>query len=291
MKPYYKYTLPALDVEPLEQDVWNKLRNANTEEILTHIKTLKSFDTRCLTSLSKTLLSLPDNERQDFIKQHVNTKLERLSIVTCLTSMNKNSNDSKAINCLVVASEDGDVYILDSHAFTVLHHAKICSYKLTPVFISVSGQFDVDFNIVVSTREDEVCIIKKGWLEGQSIVRLEHPITGIALLPIDQTIIVVSTDKCLICFSKRGKRIWFTPLPEKALCLAPITLLHLSMTLVCVGLANGKVQLYLQKNMVDEFEVESAISSMIFGRLGQEEHVLILVTEGNIVLPVMSAFH
>lgn len=273
--------MPALDVDPLERDIWEKLHGSSTEEVQEHIKSLKAIDPRNLTGLSRTLLTLGEAKRLDFIRQNASTKLERLSVVTCLTSMNKSTSDLKATNCLVVASEDGDVYVLDSHAFTILHHARICSYKLTPVFISVSGQFDVDYNIVLSTREDEICIIKKGWLEGQSIVRLEHPITGIALLPVDQTIIVVSTHKCLICFSKRGKRIWFTLLPDKVLCMAPITLAHLGITLVCVGLAGNKVQLYLQKKMVDEFEVDAAVSSMIFGRLGQEDHVLILVTESK----------
>lgn len=268
-------------MDPLELDIWEKLQGSSTEEIQDLIQNLKSLDPRNLTSQSKTLLSLPESERLEFIKQNANAKLERLSVVTCLTSLNKNSNAQKVVNCLVVASEDGDVYILDSHAFTILHHARICSYKLTPVLISVSGQFDVDFTIVLSTREDEICIIKKGWLEGQSIVRLEHPITGVTLLPVDQTIIAVSTDKCLICFSKRGKRIWFTLLPEKVICMTPITLSHLGITLVCVGLAGGKVQLYLQKKIVDEFEVESPVSSMLFGRLGQEDHVLVLVTESK----------
>lgn len=195
-----------------------------------------------------------------------------------MTTMPKNSNEPKATMCLAVAAESGDIYILDSTAFTVLQQAKVCAFQLTPVIISASGLFDVDYNMVISTREGPICILRKGWLEGQQIIRLDNPATGLALLPIEQTIIVVCTDKSLMCYSKRGKKIWFVGLSERAICMTHIILPHLGITLVAVALLGGSVQVYLQKKLVDEFDVSETVTSMIFGRLGQEEHVLVLVT-------------
>lgn len=73
----------------------------------------------------------------------------------------------------------------------------------TPSLISVSGQFDHDFHIVVATRQGDVCMLRKGWFEGKMIFKIDHPAVGLSLLPIDQTIIVVCIDKTLECYSKK----------------------------------------------------------------------------------------
>lgn len=73
-------------------------------------------------------------------------------------------------------------------------------------------------------------MLRKNWLEGREIVRLEHPATGMALLPIDQTIVVLSNS--LMCFSKKGKLLWSSNLPQDAICLTPVPLPHLGISLV-----------------------------------------------------------
>lgn len=133
--------------------------------------------------------------------------------------------------------------------------ARVSSFKTTPVIVSVTGQFDIDFRMAVASREGPLCMLQKGWLEGRQIVKIDHPIIGLALLPIDQTIIVVCMNKSLECYSKKGKRLWTVDLMESALCMVTVHLAHLGMTLVCVALRSGLVQLYLQKNLVDQFSV------------------------------------
>lgn len=284
LKPYYKYSLPCLELQPLEFEIWKQLELAPPDSFDNHVEALKSLDFSLLSNLSRAFLGCKEDDRQSFIKKTDTTVIERRSVITCMKPLYKNSADPKATTCLIVAAECGDLYILDSSAFTILQQAKVCSSPMAPVDISASGNFDVDFNIVIYTREQTVCILKKGWLEGQQIAQVENPITGLALLPIEQTIIVVCTDQCLMCFSKRGKRMWSANLPEKAICLTPMTLSHLGITLVCVALQSGKVQIYLQKNLVDEFTVAATVTAMIFGRLGQEDHVLALITTSKLKL-------
>lgn len=148
-----------------------------------------------------------------------------------------------------------------------------------------------------------VCILRKPWLEGRPIIKLEHPIVGLCLLPIDQTIIIVCMNQSLDCYSKKGRRLWTVSLPQPALCMVSVHLSHLSQTLICVGLRNGLVQLYAKQDLVDQFTTtgkakmrklfnitdekkiifEGTVSSMIFGKLGQEDHVLVLVTIGKAI--------
>lgn len=90
-------------------------------------------------------------------------------------------------------------------------------------------------------------------MEGREIVKLEYPATGLSLLPIDQTIVVVCMNSSLMCYSKKGKILWSSSLPENAVCMTPMSLPHMGITLICVGLKGGLVQLYHQKNLVDQF--------------------------------------
>lgn len=119
----------------------------------------------------------------------------------------------------------------------------------------MSGQYDYDFRIVVGTREGDVCMLRRGWLEGKSIFKTDNAAVGLSLLPIDQTIIVVCVDKTLDCYSKKGKRLWGVILPEPAVCMVSITLTHVGQTLVCVSLRGGLVQIYSNKVIVDQFNV------------------------------------
>lgn len=168
------------------------------------------------------------------------------------------------------------------------------------------GQFDIDFRIIISTREGAVCILRKGWLEGKSIFRIDYPAVGLSLLPIDQTIIVVCMNNTLDCYSKKGKRLWGVILPASAVCMVSITLAHIGQTLVCVALYGGLVQIYSNKVVVDQFSVPGevdksnlkniicvcitlfafleTVSAMAFGRLGQEDHVLVLITIGIFII-------
>lgn len=141
--------------------------------------------------------------------------------------------------------------------------ARVASFTSTPSLISVGGQYDYDFRIVVATREGDVCMLRRGWLEGKSIFKIDHTAVGLSLLPIDQTIIVVCVDKTLDCYSKKGKRLWGVILPEPAICMTSITLIHIGQTLVCVALRGGLVQIYSNKVIVDQFNISGNIQSHI----------------------------
>lgn len=232
----------------------------------------------------------------------------RLPTIVAMDSIRRNTSSSSIISYLVIASESGEVIILDTQSFAILQHvsenlslkkrhsskiknnykyvwncfqARTSSFSSTPSLISVSGQYDYDFRIVIATREGDVCMLRRGWLEGKSIFKIDQPAVGLSLLPIDQTIIVVCIDKKLDCFSKKGKRLWGVILPDPAVCMVSITLSHVGQTLVCVALRGGLVQIYSNKVIVDQFTVSETVSAMAFGRLGQEDHVLVLITIGK----------
>ena len=116
------------------------------------IATLKKLDFSQLTSISQKIIFLPENERESFIKENADAKLEKLPIIVAITTIKKHLLEEKAPTCLVIASEDGDLIILDVQSFSILHKAKVCSFKASPDLISASGSYSDDYKIVVATR-------------------------------------------------------------------------------------------------------------------------------------------
>lgn len=52
-----------------------------------------------------------------------NTTFVSLSqtVITCIGTLKKNMADEDAVSCLVIGTENGDVYVLDPEAFTILY--------------------------------------------------------------------------------------------------------------------------------------------------------------------------
>lgn len=230
LKPYFKYTVPSLEIEALEKDVWSKLPSDLPVNYHKHIDVLKSMNLSQLSSLSQRIINLPDDEVESFLKENDEAKLERLPAIVAMTTIYKSIEDEKSPNCLIFATEAGDIFIMDVQSFNILHDARVCNFKATPDLISASGSFQNDFKVVIATREGSLCILRKNWLEGREIVKLEKPATAMALLQIDQTIVVLSNS--LMCYSKKGKLLWSLLMPDTVLCMTPVSLPHLGVSMV-----------------------------------------------------------
>jgi Bardet-Biedl syndrome 1 protein len=281
MKPYFKYTVPSLLITPIELDVWNKLSSDRPINYEKHINELRNVAFSQLTVLSQKLLKIQNDERENFIKENCDPRLQRLPNIIGLNAIYKNIEDEKSPNCLIITTDAGDVLIMDIQSFNIVHQARVCNFNCTPDLVSAQGSFTNDFRIVISTREATICIIRKNWYEGREIIKLEKSATSLCLLPVDQTIAVVCGDK-LMCYSKKGKLLWSVKTKERVLSMTPMSLPYLGISMVCVGLKDGSIQIYSKKSLVDELNVNDPVSAMIFGKLGQEEHVLTMVTQSKI---------
>ena len=217
-------------IEPFEQDIWNKMPTDMPINYQKHINELKSMNISQLSSLSQKIITLVEDEREAFLKENMDAKLERLPAIVAMTTIYKSIEEEKSPNCLIIATEAGDILIMDAQSFTILHEARVCNFKATPDLISASGSYQNDFKIVIATRESSLCLLRKNWLEGREIVKLERPATAMSLLQIDQTIVVLSNS--LMCFSKKGKMLWSMVMPEIVMCMTPVSLPHLGVSLV-----------------------------------------------------------
>lgn len=204
----------------------------------------------------------------------------------CLKRVSSNVNPPSH---LVLATDSGRIFVLEPQGFNLIYQAKTCSYETAvPSLISVHGTYETDFCIVVGTRNGGVYLLRKSSSEGQEIFKLSIPLTGLQLLPIDQTIVITTMEHRYLCCSKRGKLLYQMQLDAAPVCILPLMLTHLGITLVAVALQGGKVIFFLNRYQVDEFVVSQTVAGMIYGRMGMEDHVLTLITQtGEMIIKIL----
>lgn len=230
----------------------------------------------------------PYKQLQNFIRDYGEGPFNRFANVIALKCLARVSRGhSQPPSHLVVATDNGEVLIIEPQSFGILYKAIVCP-DTPPSVLAVHGTFETDFCIIIATRYGSVYLLRKACPDGQEIFKLSQPMTGLVLLPIDQTIVVAAMNKRLLCYSKKGKQLYLIPLGKQPICLNSINLQHLGLTLICVALEGGLVQFYMQKYLVDEFETNGTVSSMLFGRMGWEEYVLCLTTiEGDLIVKIL----
>lgn len=55
------------------------------------------------------------------------------------------------------------------------------------------------------------------------------------------------------------------------------------MSLLAVSLANGTVQFYRQSVVIEQLQFNTGIISMICGRFGREDGVLVMISKGTVL--------
>ena len=92
-----------------------------------------------------------------------------------MKKLNKNSADEDALNCLVIGTEDQNIYIIESEAFTTLatvmwnvQPASISKFNFvqmncpaTPTFLDVSGVYDVEFRVLAACRNGYIYLFRR----------------------------------------------------------------------------------------------------------------------------------
>lgn len=71
-------------------------------------------------------------------------------------------------------------------------------------------------------------------------------------------------------------------MPSGVTAMVPVPLHHLGLTLVAVALTGGSVCFYSGCQMMDTITAPDTVSALLFGRFGQEDHSLVLVTISKI---------
>ncbi|XP_058868098.1 Bardet-Biedl syndrome 1 protein homolog [Acipenser ruthenus] len=278
LRPYFKFTLPPLEVNSLELEVWSQAKEDKIDPV-----TLKEMleGIRCkaevpLSVRSLKFLMLEPQEMETFVNLYKNQPLKRQTVITCIGTLKKNMADDDAVSCLVIGTECMELYILDPEAFTVL--AKM-SLPSAPAFMDVTGQFDVEFRVTVACRNGNIYILRRDSKKPKYCIELSSQPVG--LVRVNKNIVVGCTQESLRGYTQKGKKLWTAFLP------APITTMGVmdhktrGYQAVLVGLANSEVHVYREKNLVNIVKSPDVVTSICFGRYGREDGTLIMTTKGG----------
>jgi Bardet-Biedl syndrome 1 protein len=279
LRPYFKFTLPSLPINQLEQDLWNQVREDQIDvnilrEMLDGIRQEGSQGS--LTVRSLRFLQLHPSDLSAFANLYKHTPLKKQTVITCLQTMKKSLADDDAVSCLVLGTESKAVYILDPEAFTVLATMSLPS---VPVLLHVSGLYDVEFRVIVACRDGAVYVVRRGNTAGKQLFALNSHAVG--LEKVNKTIVVAGMDQTLQGYSTKGRSLWSVNLPAKVLSMGPMDYAQRGYQAVFVGLANSELHIYNEKFLVHVMKTEDIITGMKFGQFGRESSALILTTRGG----------
>lgn len=278
LRPYFKFTLPPLEVNSLELEVWSqakedKIDPVTLKEMLEGIRGKAEVP---LSVRSLKFLMLEPQEMETFVNLYKNQPLKRQTVITCIGTLKKNMADDDAVSCLVIGTECMELYILDPEAFTVL--AKM-SLPSAPAFMDVTGQFDVEFRVTVACRNGNIYILRRDSKKPKYCIELSSQPVG--LVRVNKNIVVGCTQESLRGYTQKGKKLWTAFLP------APITTMGVmdhktrGYQAVLVGLANSEVHVYREKSLVNIVKSPDVVTSICFGRYGREDGTLIMTTKGG----------
>ncbi|KAH9641257.1 hypothetical protein HF086_016430 [Spodoptera exigua] len=291
LKLFYKYYLPSTELSMCEMEVWKQLinpTNQNADAVRPLLDSLRAIPHDLLTVQSQNLLAFTTEQQLEYLENNTELPRKKNAEIVCMNTMKMHSIDKWSVSCLVVATEDGDVVFLDPQTFSQLSQAKLCGVKKTPFQMVTSGLYTVDYRVTIATREKTVCVLKRDWAEGRILFNTDDHIIAIEVVTADSSVMVICADHTMACYNKKGKKQWCLTLEHRPVAMTLVPVLHLGVTLTGVALASGHVHLYDGKSRRDTVFVRDVVSVMKFGQLGQEEHVLIIITGGgNLMLKIL----
>eukprot|EP00741_Cyanophora_paradoxa_P005276 tig00000865_g5115.t1 len=273
LRPYYKFTLPSLDIDKQEADIWGELREgridaAKAQELLAGIRDGGAR----LCSQSLDLLSLEEpGARQAYAEAHKGEALAQQTCITCMEAVKKNMEEEEAVSSLVIGTENAEVLLLDPSGASIVAKVKL---PAVPVFLAVTGLFDVEYRIVAACRDGNLYTIKNGEVTG-TVIELESQPCG--LVRTYKSIVVGCMGGVMHSYHIKGKKNFSVYLPSS---ITNMELLSISsqrnVKAVLVALASGEVRLYNEKHLVSVLQTHDAVMGMRFGRYGREEASLVL---------------
>ncbi|OQS06492.1 bardet-Biedl syndrome 1 family protein [Thraustotheca clavata] len=285
MRPYYKFSLPPLEVPAEEQTLWVQLAKCDVDIVgaVHQLNQLRSQG-KTLTQRSRGFLAIDDLEQQaEFVSRYMDDPLVENTAITCMTTLNKNMDEKDAVCCLVVGTEAAQVYILDQQGANIITKATLPS---TPVEIVVNGLYDVEYRVIVACRNGSIYTIKNGELL-KSVVELESP--ACALLQMDKSIIVACMDRKITSYHLKGKKNWSMVMPQDIVAMEGLNLRRTKNSKgILIALRKGEILLYNEKIKVTSFFMDSLLTGMVFGQYGREEASLVLVHKsGALTLKIL----
>ncbi|XP_050612598.1 Bardet-Biedl syndrome 1 protein isoform X3 [Macaca thibetana thibetana] len=234
LRPYFKFSLPQLPPNPLEQDLWNQAKEDRIDPLTLKemLESIRETAEEPLSIQSLRFLQLELSEMEAFVNQHKSNSIKRQM-----------------------------------------------SLPSVPVFLEVSGQFDVEFRLAAACRNGNIYILRRDSKHPKYCIELNAQPVG--LIRVHKVLVVGSTQDSLHGFTHKGKKLWTVQMPAAILTMNLLEQHSRGLQAVMTGLANGEVRIYRDKALLNVIHTPDAVTSLCFGRYGREDNTLIVTTRGG----------
>ncbi|XP_053134922.1 Bardet-Biedl syndrome 1 protein isoform X2 [Hemicordylus capensis] len=279
LRPYFKFTLPPLEINPLEEAVWQQAKEDTADPLALKemLEEIREKSTIPLLVKSLKFLALSDPTEMDaFVNQYKTQPLKRQTVITCMTTLKKNMADEDTISCLVIGTESAEILVLDPEAFTILAKMTLPS---VPAFLDVTGQFDVEYRLSVACRSGRIYVLRRDSKHPKYCIELGSHAVGVIL--VQKNIVTACSDETLRGYTQKGKKLWTVPLPAPPRTLSLMDQKSRGFQAVLVALANLEVHMYREKNLINVIQTPDVVTGICFGRYGREENTLVMTTQGG----------
>lgn len=280
MRPYFKYCLPHIDVHPKEREIWHKAGLDEELNVLTLADELNlllnELGAGFISPRTLKFLSLDPSLRPGFAEQYKRIPLIKSNALTAISVIRRDSWNDPASGCLVLGTEFGEVLVLDPRIFSVMDKHLL---EWPPVAFACTGLWTGDGRILIIGRDGKIGAIKRG-----SPVKLWErlPAPAIAISALNNGGFAVSVmDGSLIGLSKKGIKLWNVPVPGAILDSVSLPVPQSGLSLLAVSTAGYGIRVYDGKHHVDTLKIMEPVSAMKYGKMGQEERTMAMVTVGG----------
>ncbi|XP_006860945.1 PREDICTED: Bardet-Biedl syndrome 1 protein isoform X2 [Chrysochloris asiatica] len=159
------------------------------------------------------------------------------------------------------------------------NQAKEMSLPSVPVFLEISGQFDVEFRLAAACRDGNIYVLRRDSKRPKYCIELNAQPVG--LVRVHKVLVVGSTQDSLHGFTHKGKKLWTVQMPAPILTMNLLEQRSRGLQAVMAGLADGQVRIYRDKALLNVIRTPDAVTSLCFGRYGREDNTLIMTTKGG----------
>lgn len=311
LRPYYKFTVPNIDIDSNELKLWNDMRiglpnipvTQQYSRLYTELKLLHQHGT-VLTTRSIALLALNNPvDQQTFIELNSTQPLIQSTVTTCITSIQQSLHQPKSVSMLIVGTEHKQLYVLDSSGTSIIQQWQLPS---VPVILSWDGLYDIDYRVSVACRNGCIYTIKNHKLMSTVIELQSQPV---ALHIIDKSLLVATSDSHLQSYSVKGKLLYTVDCSIYGSILCLSVLEYKLMKCAVLATSAGNILVYNTKYLIDNTKLQSIdnnttndpITGMYCGVYGRQDNCLlcvhrsgqlsikILQRHANLDIPVLSS--
>ena len=280
LKPFYKFTLPLCQTNSTEQELWTQMHDKllDVPSFRSKLADLrKTMGEATLTAKSQAFLDLDEKDvdaLEKFVEDYREEPLKKFNLITCMNIIKKSIAQEKQVCYLIIGTENCDLFIIEPDAFTVIQSMRLAS---VPVFIEVSGGYDVEYRIMVNCRDGHIYTIKRNLKQPRLSVQLTSQCCAMAKM--NSNMVIACIDSSLNCYNSKGNCLWSIKQPAAVKCMAAINIDMFGVRMIAVSLANKEIIFYSEKNVFDRLQMDEVICSIKFGRFGREDNTLVLVSE------------